>query len=283
MVAGVHSTSFFGLPPQYTMLYLQRTRIFLVVVLFALIATLSFIGPAGNTGRKSIPASNIPNNFKSVQQQPKPNNRPPPLSSKKVSNSDESSSVPQDRTYYNVSSPYNNIITSCSLVKLGERYNDDKFTNHNYQNLYCEVLRDFQRSQRKMRMLEIGFGCGHNVHQPNQQGVSALIWKEYFDDGGGSGSGNGSGSSSNSLSSRGSNSLSGSGSSSSSGIDLYEVDLKSPAHLACVNKYLANHTSDIVQAIYLGDQSNKPFLNEVRVMSLLTQTYSLLNPFPILK
>lgn len=219
MLSEDHFPSFFGPSPQYVLLYLQRLRVFLLVLLFSLIVTLSFIGPAGNIGRMSVPALNAPNNFKSVQQ-PRPNSRPPPP--KKVTNSDDLSSVPQDRTYYNVSSPYNNIIASCSLVKLGERYNDDKFTNHNYQNLYCEVLRDFQQSQRKMRMLEIGFGCGHNINQLNQQGVSALIWKEYFGDG---------------HSSSGSYS-----SSSSSGIDLYEVDLKSPAHLACVNKYLTNHT-----------------------------------------
>ena len=236
-----HSSLLFGLSSRSVVLYLQRLRLFLICVLFSLSVSLSFLASNSMTGKMSAPMATP------FQQQQKPNSRPPP--SKKLSNSpsDGTLSVPPSRVYYNVSSPYNNIITDCSLVSLGERYNDDKFTNHNYQNLYCEVLRDFQRSQRKMRMLEIGFGCGHNVNTPNQQGVSALIWKEYF----------GSGSSINSSSSS-------SSSSPSSGIDLYEVDLISPAHLACVNKYLANHTSDIVQSIYLGDQSNKPFLTEVR-------------------
>ena len=276
-----------------TILFLQRMWIVLLFVLFSLIFTLSFIGTASNT----LPGNNtrnfnllnvFPNPFQRQQQQ-----SPKSLSPSKQSSSGLSDETSQDRAYYNISSPYNNIIADCALVSLGVRYNDDKFTNHQYQNLYCEVLRDFQRSQRKIRMLEIGFGCGHNVNTPNQQGVSALIWKEYFggsnsisssssssssstsstssiisSSGISSSSGNSSSSSNSSYSGNSSKSNSGSSysnnpPSSSSGIDLYEVDLKSPAHLACVNKYLASHSSDIVQAIYLGDQSNKPFLTEV--------------------
>lgn len=52
--------------------------------------------------------------------------------------------------------PYSNLIANCSLVPLGYQYNDDKFVNHVYQNLYCEALRDFRHSHRKIRMLEIG-------------------------------------------------------------------------------------------------------------------------------
>ena len=171
-----HSPSFCGLIPRNAVLCMQRLRLFLIFVLFSLIVALSFVGTAGNMGKMSIPPlRNLPINNVNVNpvHVPRPNSRPPPQKQappKQAFHSEESSSGSPDRTYYNVSSPYNNIITSCSLVSLGERYHDDKFTNHNYQNLYCEVLRDFQRSQRKMRMLEIGFGCGHNVNTPNQQG-----------------------------------------------------------------------------------------------------------------
>ena len=67
-------------------------------------------------------------------------------------------------------------VKRCRLHELGERHNDDKFVMHTYGNLYCEVFRDFRRTRgRKLRMLEIGFGCGHTNH-----GASAQLWKQYF-------------------------------------------------------------------------------------------------------
>ena len=67
-------------------------------------------------------------------------------------------------------------VQRCRLHELGERHNDDKFVMHTYGNLYCEAFRDFRRTRgRKLRMLEIGFGCGHTNH-----GASAQLWKEYF-------------------------------------------------------------------------------------------------------
>ncbi len=128
--------------------------------------------------------------------------------------------------------PYSNAIANCSLVPLGFQYNDDKFTGHQYQNLYCEALRDFRHSHRSIRFLEIGFGCGHNVKQKDQQGVSSLVWKQYFTGGGGS------------------------------GVQLYEVDYRDQAHADCVSMYLQKHPG-IAERIYLGDQSDKSFLNDI--------------------
>ena len=133
---------------------------------------------------------------------------------------------------YNLSEPYW-LMTSnstCSLHHMGQLLNDDKFTSHQYMNIYCDVFRDFKSSQKKTRMLEIGFGCGHNNH-----GVSARIWKSFFTDGG-------------------------------SGLDLYEIDLDTPQHRNCSTKFLSEHRN-IVNALYLGDQSNQSFLRQVATES----------------
>ena len=127
-----------------------------------------------------------------------------------------------------VTEPYWSITanSSCSLHHMGELLNDDKFTSHEYMNMYCEVFRDFKMSPKKTRMLEIGFGCGHNNH-----GVSARIWKSYFTTGG-------------------------------SGVDLYEIDLDTPKHRNCSTQFLLEHPK-IVSGLYLGDQGDKPFLRKV--------------------
>jgi len=116
--------------------------------------------------------------------------------------------------------------STCLLHHMGQVLNDDKFTSHQYMNMYCEVFRDFKSSPKKTRMLEIGFGCGHHAH-----GVSARIWKQYFTNDG-------------------------------SGVELYEIDLDTPKHLNCSKKFLSEHPN-IVAGLYLGDQSHKPFLHRV--------------------
>ena len=75
-------------------------------------------------------------------------------------------------------------VPNCRLIALGEEYKDDKFVGvHTFGNLYCEVLRDFRRTRgRKLRMLEIGFGCGHVNH-----GASAQVWKKFFTENNGPG------------------------------------------------------------------------------------------------
>ena len=75
-------------------------------------------------------------------------------------------------------------VPNCRLIALGQEYKDDKFVGvHTFGNLYCEVLRDFRRTRgRKLRMLEIGFGCGHINH-----GASAQVWKTFFTESNGPG------------------------------------------------------------------------------------------------
>lgn len=121
---------------------------------------------------------------------------------------------------------YWNIPRNCSLARLGDELKEDKFIQHHYDNTYCEVFRDFRRSQMRTKMLEIGFGCGHHVN-----GISSLIWKQFFTNGG-------------------------------SGIELHEVDLDTPIHVECAAKFLKEHPN-IVSSLSLGDQAHRPFLRTV--------------------
>jgi len=118
-------------------------------------------------------------------------------------------------------SPFLNVPGNCTLQTI---MTDDKFTIHAYQNLYCETFRDFRRSPMKMKMLEIGFGCGHHVN-----GRSSLIWTTWFAAAGGA------------------------------GLELHEVDLNTTEHQVCVQKYLKEHPN-VVAGIYLGDQADRKFL-----------------------
>ena len=129
---------------------------------------------------------------------------------------------------YNLTEPYWFMTSndSCPLYHMGLILGDDKFTSHSYHNMYCEVFRDFKATQKKIRMLEIGFGCGHNNH-----GVSARIWKSFFSNGG-------------------------------SDVNLYEIDLDTPMHKNCSKNFLLEHPN-IVSKLYLGDQADKPFLRRV--------------------
>lgn len=64
--------------------------------------------------------------------------------------------------------------TKCNLAQLGEEFSVDKMNPyHNFQSLYCDLFRPIR--QMKLKMLEIGFGCGHHVH-----GQSAKMWKAFF-------------------------------------------------------------------------------------------------------
>lgn len=57
----------------------------------------------------------------------------------------------------------------CALIHLGKQFGDDKFVSHTFGDLYCETMAPFRGSRVPLRMLEIGFGCGHHNH-----GKSAL-------------------------------------------------------------------------------------------------------------
>jgi hypothetical protein len=60
-------------------------------------------------------------------------------------------------------------LNKCALIHLGKVHGDDKFVSHTFGDLYCETMAPFRSSRAPLRMLEIGFGCGHHNH-----GKSAL-------------------------------------------------------------------------------------------------------------
>jgi hypothetical protein len=61
-------------------------------------------------------------------------------------------------------------VNNCELMALGKEYEDDKFYNHIFGDIYCENFIPFRNSRSKLRMLEIGFGCGHHNHGRSAQG-----------------------------------------------------------------------------------------------------------------
>ena len=65
-------------------------------------------------------------------------------------------------------------VNTCQLMALGKEHEDDKFYGHIFGDLYCETLIPFRNSRTKLRMLEIGFGCGHHNHGRSAQGNNAL-------------------------------------------------------------------------------------------------------------
>jgi len=104
--------------------------------------------------------------------------------------------------------------------------------SHHYDRLYCPDLMPFWSktvTQRPLRVLEIGFGCGHHTH-----GASALMWKRFFHSNGGP------------------------------GVQLYEIDYGPlPAHDECVRNFNQRYPNRIVaEKIFLGDQANKTFMVE---------------------
>ena len=63
-------------------------------------------------------------------------------------------------------------INTCPLMILGKEFEDDKFYHHTYGDLYCENLSPFRNSRQKLRMLEIGLGCGHHNNGRSAQGAT---------------------------------------------------------------------------------------------------------------
>ena len=66
---------------------------------------------------------------------------------------------------YTRTDPYWHITSnsSCPLHHMGLLLADDKFIDHQYMNLYCEVFRDFRISQQKTRMVT----CPHPHANPD--------------------------------------------------------------------------------------------------------------------
>ena len=65
-------------------------------------------------------------------------------------------------------------ISNCYLHQLGDELLIEKFIIHDYENTYCELLPQLLRQMKNntIRMLEIGFGCGHIT----SHGRSAVGW-----------------------------------------------------------------------------------------------------------
>ena len=63
-------------------------------------------------------------------------------------------------------------MNTCPLMILGKEFEDDKFYHHTYGDLYCENLSPFRNSRQKLRMLEIGLGCGHHNNGRSAQGAT---------------------------------------------------------------------------------------------------------------
>ena len=63
-------------------------------------------------------------------------------------------------------------MNTCPLMILGKEFEDDKFYHHTFGDLYCENLSPFRNSRQKLRMLEIGLGCGHHNHGRSAQGAT---------------------------------------------------------------------------------------------------------------
>lgn len=61
-----------------------------------------------------------------------------------------------------------------SMIKIGERYQTDKFSLHHYETLYEKYLPKYMGTN--FILLEIGLGCGISYGP----GASAYLWREYF-------------------------------------------------------------------------------------------------------
>ena len=85
-------------------------------------------------------------------------------------------------------------LNNCPIIEIGKKIEEDKVLTHTYGEMYCELFENLCHKEKnkgmknkekyhslnnknsgKLRMLEIGFGCGHHV-----QGVSSVLWKTYF-------------------------------------------------------------------------------------------------------
>lgn len=117
--------------------------------------------------------------------------------------------------------------TCKDLVEAARKVNCDKFDeNHMYQNLYCDSFHPIRHLP--LRMLEIGFGCGH---WKGVNGVSSLTWKGYF-----------------------------------KSLKYYAIDYmplsKATEMTECWNEFQLKHPN-VVEKLWVGDQANTTFLAQV--------------------
>lgn len=112
------------------------------------------------------------------------------------------------------------------LMTLGRKFSCDKFDGgHAYQNTYCDLFHMLRN--QPLKMLEIGFGCGH---WKGQNGMSALVWRAWFHR-----------------------------------LDYYAIDYmpqKDAEMNTCAADYEREHPG-IVKKLWIGDQSDLVFLAKV--------------------
>lgn len=113
----------------------------------------------------------------------------------------------------------------CELANIGNQARNDKVDLfHNYQGLYCDLFRHMRTAP--VRMLEIGFGCGHHIH-----GSSAIMWNQYFKN-----------------------------------LRYYSIDYADANNAAAVHKCVEDFETehpDILHHIWFGDQANVTFLQDI--------------------
>ena len=74
-------------------------------------------------------------------------------------------------------------LNKCDLLEYAHIFQADKITAHSFGDIYCEILRKYRYKsiiqgeikRKKLRMLEIGLGCGHHI-----VGAGANMFKKYF-------------------------------------------------------------------------------------------------------
>ena len=59
--------------------------------------------------------------------------------------------------------------------RIGNKYNNDKVTTHNYENMYGTLVAHL--TDKEFNLLEIGLGCDHNSLS---EGKSIGVWREYL-------------------------------------------------------------------------------------------------------
>jgi hypothetical protein len=131
--------------------------------------------------------------------------------------------------------------SDCDLKQIGTTLQVDKVDKgHRYEGLYCTLLQPLR--QLELKMLEIGFGCGHRV-----KGRGAVMWKKFFQ-----------------------------------AADYYAIDYLTPnkkhplRHLGGGEKCIANFNQENplidIKQVWFGDQANTTFLKEV------TTAYTKISP-----
>lgn len=128
----------------------------------------------------------------------------------------------------------------CPFTTVGLEYEADKVgpitrvgsAGHRYGPMYCDILTPLRSSPRKLRVLEIGFGCGHY-----NNGVGARVIKNFFQSDGGPDV-------------------------LLWDIDYVEIGIDERGIRQCMDKFNKEYPG-VVEDVFFGDQSNVTFLEQV--------------------